>query len=61
MKTKAQIKATKKYEDKAYFKTLVRFHKEDEILIRSAAELAGISVNKFIVQAVLEKLSNYKK
>lgn len=52
MVSNAQMKATKKYEDKAYFKVLVRFNKNDENLIRSAAEAAGLSVNKFIVDAV---------
>lgn len=51
--TPAHIRATTKYEKKAYFKTLVRFHAEDEELIRKAA---GDSINGFIVRAVLEKI-----
>lgn len=50
----SQIRATKKYEDKSYFKTLVRFKKEDEEAIRSAA---GKSLNGFIVEAVMEKVN----
>lgn len=51
--TKAHIKATQKYENKAYFKTLVRFKKEDEERIRAAA---GDSLNGFIVKCVLDAL-----
>lgn len=50
----SQIRATKKYEDKSYFKTLVRFKKEDEEAIRAAA---GKSLNGFIVAAVMEKVN----
>lgn len=56
--SKAQIKATTKYESKAYFKTLVRFKKEDENMIRAAA---GQSLNGFIVAAVLEKIEREKE
>ncbi len=52
-KTKAAQRATAKYEDKAYFKTLVRFKKEHEHIIR---EKAKESLNNFIVKAVLEKV-----
>lgn len=55
MATDAQRRATKKFEEKAYFKTLVRFKKEDEERIRNAA---GDSLNGFIVRCVLEKLNN---
>lgn len=51
----SQIRATKKYEDKSYFKTLVRFKKEDEEAIRAAA---GKSLNGFIVDAVMEKVNS---
>lgn len=57
MQTKAHIKATTKYEKKAYFKTLVRFKKEDEDEIR---QYAGDSLNGFIVEAVKEKIENMK-
>lgn len=51
--TDAHMRATKKYEDKAYFKTLVRFPKAKESEIRKAA---GNSLNGFIVASVMEKL-----
>lgn len=56
--SKAQIRATSKYEKKAYFKTLVRFRVEDEKRIREAA---GESLNKFIVSAVMEKLQKIEE
>ena len=49
--TPAHIRATKKWEDKAYFKTLVRFKQEDEAEIREAA---GDSLNGFITSAVMD-------
>nr|DAK81783.1 MAG TPA: Putative plasmid related protein-helix-helix, DNA BINDING PROTEIN [Bacteriophage sp.] len=49
----AHIRATAKYEEKAYFKTLVRFKKADEERIRSAA---GDSLNGFITKCVLDRL-----
>lgn len=52
--SKAHIRATAKYEKNNYFKTLVRFKKEDEERIRNAA---GDSLNGFIVKCVLEKLN----
>lgn len=55
MATDAQRRATRKFEEKAYFKTLVRFKKEDEERIRNAA---GDSLNGFIVKCVLDKLNN---
>lgn len=51
--SKAQLKATAKYQSKAYFSTLVRFPKDKENIIRAAA---GDSLNGFIVAAVLEKI-----
>lgn len=56
--SKAKIRATSKYEKKAYFKTLVRFKAEDEKRIREAA---GESLNGFIVSAVIEKLEKNNK
>lgn len=56
--TKAKIRATSKYEKKAYFKTLVRFKAEDEKRIREAA---GESLNGFIVAAVMEKLQKIEE
>lgn len=52
--SKSQAKATAKYEKNNYFKTLVRFKKEDEERIRAAA---GDSLNGFIVKCVLDALS----
>lgn len=54
----AQLRAVKKYDDKAYFKTLVRFPKDKESAIRAAA---GDSLNGFIVSAVFEKIERDKK
>lgn len=51
--TAAHMAATKRFEEKAYFKTLVRFPKDKEEIIRAAA---GDSLNGFIVRAVLEKI-----
>jgi F420-0:gamma-glutamyl ligase-like protein len=51
--SKAHIKATAKYEKNNYFKTLVRFKKEDEERIRKAA---GKSLNGFIVGCVLDAI-----
>lgn len=51
--SKSQAKATAKYEKNNYFKTLVRFKKEDEKRIRAAA---GDSLNGFIVKCVLDAL-----
>ena len=55
--TKAHLKATQKWEQKAYFKTLIRFKKEDEKIIR---EYAKDSLNGFVVQAVMEKIERMK-
>ena len=49
----AHIRATAKYEEKAYFKTLVRFKKTDEERIRSAA---GDSLNGFITKCVMDQV-----
>ena len=53
----AQMRATAKYEKANYFKTLVRFPKDKEQVIR---ESAGDSLNGFIVSAVLEKIERDK-
>lgn len=57
MISKSQLKATKKYHEKAYFTTIVRFPKDKETEIRAAGE----SLNGFIVSAVLEKLERMKQ
>ena len=51
--TAAHMRATAKWEKKAYFKPMVRFPKALEPRIRAAA---GDSLNGFILAAVLEKL-----
>ena len=58
MVTKAQAKATAKYEKNAYFKALVRFKKEDEELIRAAA---GDSLDGFIVKCVLDRVGEQER
>ena len=57
-KTAAQMRATAKYEKKAYFSTHVRFPAALENDIRAAA---GDSLNGFIVQAVKEKMEREKR
>lgn len=54
----AKVRANAKYDNKAYFKTLVRFPKDKEQTIRDAA---GNSLNGFIVRAVLEKIERDTK
>lgn len=56
-RTAAQNRATKKWEDKAYYKVLVRFRKEDEGAIREAS---GNSVNGFIVRAVMDAVGAHR-
>lgn len=55
--SKAHMRATYKYEKKAYFKTLVRFPSDMETEIRNAC---GDSLNGFIVSAVREKIEREK-
>lgn len=52
--SEAQKRATKKWENKAYFKSLVRFPASEEEKIRAAAEKTGKSLNSFICDAVFE-------
>lgn len=49
--SEAHMRAIAKYQEKAYFKTLVRFPKDREADIRKAA---GDSLNGFIVRVVME-------
>ena len=58
--TKAQMRATAKFEKAAYFKTLIRFPAEKERDIREAANMSR-SLNDFIVKAVLEKVDNINR
>ena len=58
--TKAHIKATGKYEKKAYDKVLLRIRKDTEPTrdtITAAADRAGLSLNAYIMEAVKEKIS----
>ena len=54
----ARVKANDRYNKKAYYSTLVRFKKEDEERIRSAA---GESVNGFIVECVMNRLKELER
>lgn len=54
--SKAQIKATAKYEAKAYDKTLIRLPKGRLDEIRAHIEPAGESLNGFIGRAILEAM-----
>ena len=56
--TKAHKEATARWDQKAYFKTLVRFKADRESEIR---KYAGESLNGFIVSAVEEKIERMKK
>lgn len=57
MVSKAQIRATEKYNKAKYFETKVRFPKEAEAIIR---QKAGSSLNGYIVDLIL-KDCGYKK
>lgn len=57
----AKYKANKKYNQKAYDTTAVRFRKDKEptlATVKAAASKSGISINAFILEAILEKLKN---
>ena len=54
--SKAQIKATAKYEAKAYDKTLIRLPKGRLDEIRAHIEPAGESLNGFINRAIMEAM-----
>ncbi len=54
--SKAQIKATAKYEAKTYDKTLIRLPKGRLDEIRAHIEPAGESLNGFIGRAILETM-----
>lgn len=56
MASKAQAKATYKWEKDNYFKTQVRFKKSDEQRIRAA--VGDGSLNGFIVKCVLDRLDD---
>lgn len=52
--SKAQQKATAKYEAKTYDKTLIRLPKGNLDIIKSHAESRGESLNGFINRAITE-------
>lgn len=56
--TAAHMRATAKWEKKAYFRTQVRFPAALEPRIRAAA---GSSLNGFIVRAVLDQLERLEQ
>lgn len=56
--TKAQIRATTKYESKAYDKILIRIPKGERERFKQAAENRGLSLNQLFVQAAEEFLKN---
>lgn len=61
--SKAHIKATTKWEAKAYDKILLRIRKNGEITretIAQAADQAGESVNAYILNAVLDRMNKEK-
>jgi uncharacterized protein (DUF1778 family) len=58
--SKAHIRATTKYEAKAYDKIMLRIRKDGELTkdtIQMAADQAGQSLNSYILDAVQEKMS----
>lgn len=56
MVSKAQKKATAKYEQNNYDKVLIRFPKGDKDRIKSHAESKGESLNGFIKRAIDETM-----
>ena len=57
--TKAHIRATDKYNAKAYDRTYLRTKKEGDLtidIIKSAADSAGESLNTFILEAVRRRI-----
>ena len=58
--TKAQLQATAKYEQKAYFKVLLRIRKDEEEALKAAVEASGESMNGYIMTAVRERMEREK-
>ena len=54
--TKAQMEATKRFEDKKYDKVLLRMSKGKKDEIKAYAEEQGYSLNSFINEAIDEKM-----
>lgn len=59
--TKAHIRATTKYEKRAYDKTLLRMKAGYLDVIRSAAESCGESLNGFIMAAIRQRVDSINK
>lgn len=59
--TRAQMKAVQRYETENYDKILLRVKKGDRDAIQDAAERAGKSMNRFIVDAVLEAVKTLEE
>jgi len=60
MVSKAHIKATTKYEAKAYDKVLLRIRKDGELTredIQQAATAAGESLNEYILNSIRERMT----
>lgn len=59
MVSKAQMRATTKYESKTYARVCLRIRNDAEITrdkIQEAAEAAGESLNEYILKAVAERM-----
>ena len=59
--SKAQIKATTKYEASKYDKILVRLQKGERAEVQAAADAAGESLNAYIVGAVKQRMEQEAK
>ena len=59
--SEAQMRAVKKYSDKAYDKFLVRVYKGSLDTIRQAAERSGESLNSFIATAAPDRAKEVLK
>ena len=60
MVSKAHIKATTKYESKAYDKVLLRIRKDGDLTrddITAAATAAGQSVNEYIMESIRQRMT----
>lgn len=64
MVTKAQAKATRKYDDKNYDKILLRIRKDSEInkeILSGIAEQRNTSINNLIIEALKEYIKGIWK
>lgn len=55
-KTEAQMRATKKYVAKAYYRPSIMLRREYEELLRQKAEVKGLSVSGYIVELIKKDL-----